>query len=133
MNRRSQDLGAIKQLAADWRSGWLTGNADALVSLFVEEPVVLPQGQPAIFGKEALRSIYKALLKEVVIQSKGRLVEVETSGNWGYFWSTYTLSATPKAGGRPARSKGKSVFIVKRQTDGAWKIARLIDNSDEAG
>lgn len=133
MNRRNQDLGTIKQLAADWRSGWLSGNADALVSLFVEDPVVLPQGQPAIVGKEALRSIYKALLKEVVIRSRGRLVEVEASGNWGYFWSTYTLSATPKAGGKPTRSKGKSVFIVKRQTDGAWKIARLIDNSDEAG
>ncbi len=37
---------------------------------------------------------------------------------------------TPKAGGKPIRSKGESLFIVNRQRDG-YKIARLIDNSDQ--
>ena len=133
VSRRKDDIRAIKQLAADWRSGWLAGDADALLSLYAEEPVLMPQGQPAIFGKDAIRSIYQAVLKEVVIKSKGALMEVEVWGDWGYFWSTYTLTATPKAGGKPIRSKGKSVFIVKRQPRGAWKIARLIDNSDDSG
>ena len=133
MSRWSEDIQAIKQLAADWRSGWLAGDPDALLSLYAEEPVLMPQGQPAIVGKDAIRAAYQAVLKEVVIKSKGALMEVETSGDWGYFWSTYTLTATPKAGGRPIRSKGKSVFIVKRQPRGAWKIARLIGNSDGPG
>jgi len=47
----------------------------------------------------------------------------------GYFWSTYKISVTPKAGGEPFVDEGKSLFIVKRE-HGAWKIARLIDNSD---
>ena len=33
---------------------------------------------------------------------------------------------------RAIKSMGKSVFIVKRQPGGSWKIARLIDNSDGA-
>ena len=133
VSRRKEDIRAIKQLAADWRSGWLAGDADALLSLYAEEPVLMPQGRPAIVGKNAIRSIYQAVLNEVVIKSKGRLVEVEASGDWGYFWSNYMLTATPKAGGKPIRSKGKSVFIVKRGPGGAWKIARLIDNSDDSG
>ncbi len=56
-------------------------------------------------------------------------MEVEASGDWGYFWSTYKLTATPKAGGVPIESEGKSLFVVKRVPGGAWKIARLIDNS----
>ncbi len=127
---RRNDVRAIMQLAADWRSGWLAGDADALLSLYADQPVLMPQGHPAIVGKAAIRSIYRAVLKEVVIKSKGTLREVGVSGDWGYFWSTYTLTATPKGGGKPVRSKGKSVFIVKRDTRGAWKIARLIDNSD---
>ena len=133
VSSRSKDIRAIKQVAADWRAGWLAGDAEALLSLYADDPVLMPQGQPAISGKDAIRAIYQAVLKEVVIKSKGALMEVEVSGNWGYFWSTYTLTATPKAGGRPIRSKGKSVFIVKRQPRGAWKIARLIDNSDGPG
>ncbi len=132
VGNRSEDLRAIRRLAAEWRTGWLAGDADALLSLYAERPVLMPQGQPAIFGKKAIGSAYRAVLKEVVIKSKGTLKEVEVCGNWGYFWSTYTLTARPKAGGKPIRSKGKSVFIVKRQADGAWKIARLIDNSDDS-
>lgn len=36
----------------------------------------------------------------------------------------------PKAGGEPIEDKGKSAFIVRRQYDGTWKIARLIANGD---
>ena len=127
---RKDDIRAIKQLAANWRYGWLAGDADALLSLYAGKPVLMPQGQPAIVGKNAIRSIYQSVFKEVSIKSAGALREVVASGNWGYFWSTYTLTATPKTGGKPITSKGKSVFIVKRQPRGDWKIARLIDNSD---
>ena len=129
MNNRNEDIQAIQQLAADWRSGWLAGDVDALVSLYADEPVLMPQGQPAVTGKEAIRRLYQAVLNQVTIQSEGALMEVEASGDWGYFWSTYKLTATPKAGGPPIESEGKSLFIVKRQRGGAWKIARLIDNS----
>jgi ketosteroid isomerase-like protein len=59
------------------------------------------------------------------------LNEVDASGDLGFFWSRYRLTATPKGGGAPTTATGKSVFIVKRQSNGTWKIARLIDNGDE--
>jgi uncharacterized protein (TIGR02246 family) len=132
MSKRSRNIRAIKQLATQWRAGWLAGDADALLSLYADDPVLMPQGQAAIVGKDAIRPLYEAVLKEVAIKSRGKLMEVEVSSDWGYFWSTYALTAAPKAGGKPIRSKGKSVFIVKRER-GVWKIARLMDNSDEAG
>ena len=133
MSGQNSDIQAIKQLAADWRRGWLAGNAELLLSLYAEEPVLMPQDHPAVIGKEAIRPMYESLLKDYEIQSESKLVEVEVSGDWGYFWSTYTLTATPKSGGKQVKSTGKSVFIVKRGPAGAWRIARLIDNSDGAG
>ncbi len=130
MVRRNRDFIAIKQLAKDWRSAWIAGDARALLALFADDPVVLPQGQPAIVGKDALRPLYKAVFREVTIKSTSKVIEVEASGDMGYVWSTYNLTATPKSGGNSIRSKGKSLFIVKRQRRGAWKISRLIDNSD---
>ena len=132
MTRQDKDIDAIKKLAADWRTGWLTGDTELLLSLYGDDPVVMPQDQPPVMGKDAIRSIYQAVLKEYAFSSEGKLMEVEASGDWGYFWSTYTLTATPKVGGEPIKSTGKSVFIVKRQPGGAWKIARLMDNSDGA-
>ena len=132
MTKQSVDIEAIKQLAEDWRSGWLAGDADALLSLYADDPVLMPSGQPAVFGKDAIRPLYQSVFKDYAIMSETRLMDVEVSGNLGYFWSTYKLTATPKAGGEPLEEEGKSVFIVKREHGGIWKIARLIDNSDRA-
>ena len=90
----------------------------------------MPWGQAAVFGKGAIRPFYQSVFTEYAITSETRLMDVEASGDLGYFWCTYNLTATPKAGGEPLEEEGKSVFIVKREPGGAWKIARLIDNSD---
>lgn len=132
MTKQSEDIEAIKQLAEDWRSGWLAGDADALLSLYADDPVLMPSGQPAVFGKDAIRPLYQSVFKDYAIKSETRLMDTEVSGDLGYFWSTYKLTATPKAGGESFEEEGKSVFIVKREHGGAWKIARLIDNSDRA-
>lgn len=130
LDRQGDDIRAIKRLAAAWRAGWLAGDADALLSLYADRPVLMPQGRPAIVGKSAIRPLYRAVFKAVSIRSTGRMREVVAAGDWGYFWSTYNLTATPKAGGRTVRSRGKSVFILQRTPRGQWRIARLIDNSD---
>lgn len=132
MTKQSEDMAAIKQLAEDWRSGWLAGDADALIALYADDPVLMPWGQPTVFGKGAIRSLYQSVFKGYAIKSQTKLMDVEASGDLGYFWCTYALTATPKAGGESLEEEGKSVFIVKREHGGAWKIARLIDNSDRA-
>lgn len=131
MNTPIADLQAIEQLAADWRSGWLAGDVDALIALFADDPVLLAQGQPAVTGRDAIRSLYEAVLSEFRFTSETTLNEVDACGDLGYVWSTYRLSATPKGRGNSITSAGKSVFIVRRQRNGTWKIARLIDNGDE--
>jgi ketosteroid isomerase-like protein len=90
----------------------------------------MPQDQAAVIGRDAIRSVYETVLHEYEFNSDGIVKEVVVSDNLGYFWSTYTLTVTPRAGGEPICGTGKSIFIVERNSDGQWKIARLIDNSD---
>jgi uncharacterized protein (TIGR02246 family) len=130
MNNYPEDLAAINKIASDWDTGWDSGDVEALLSLYADNPILLPQGQPAIIGKDEIRLLYQSVFKDHIIQGKGEVVEVESSGNLGYFWSSYSLTATPKASGDQITSKGKSLFIVKRQDDNSWKIALLMDNSD---
>ena len=35
--------------------GWDNGDVEALLSLYADNPVLLPQGQPAIIGKDTIR------------------------------------------------------------------------------
>lgn len=130
MNRHIEDLSAIKKIALEWNAGWESGNAEILLALYDDNPILMPQGQPVIIGKDAIRSIYQSVFKEYIIKGEGKVIEIEVSGNLGYFWITYSLTATPKTEGDPIVSNGKSLFIVKRQGDNSWRISRLIDNSD---
>ncbi|HSB65808.1 MAG TPA: DUF4440 domain-containing protein [Anaerolineales bacterium] len=124
-------LASIRKIAMDWDAGWESGNAGALLALYADIPTLMPQGQPAITGKDAIRRLYQSVFKDYIIKGQGEVVEVGSSGRLGYFWSSYSLTATPKAGGDQITSRGKSLFIVKRQDDHSWKIALLMDNSDE--
>ncbi len=130
MTRYSEDVFAIKKLAKDWSTSWDKSDIDALLSMYTDDPVLMPQSQPAVIGKDAIRSLYQSVFEEFKIKGKGKVVEVEVSGDLGYFWSSYILTATPRAGGDPIKEEGKSIFIVRRQDDNSWKISRLIDNSD---
>lgn len=132
MIKQTEDIAAIKQLVEDWRTGWLAGDSEALLALYTDDPVLMPQSQPLLMGKEAIGSLYQALFEEYTIEGGGELLEVEVAGDWGYFWSTYTVTAIPKAGGDSVTDNGKSIFIVRRQPDNSWKIARLISNSDQS-
>ncbi|MHC4688843.1 MAG: YybH family protein [Planctomycetota bacterium] len=109
MSKQPEDIAAIRQLAEDWRGGWLAGDAETLVALLSDEPVLIMSSEDPIIGKEAIRELYH-----------------EVDGDLGYIWSRYTNTETPKAGGETIEDHGHSVLIVRRQHDGSWKIARLI-------
>ena len=130
-DKRAEDVTAIKRLTEDWHNGWLAGDAEALGDLYTDDPVLMPQNQPAVIGKEAIHSLYQSVFDEYTVDGGGELLEVEVAGDWAFYRSTYTLTATPKAGGEPLEDTGKALFIVRRQPDGAWKIARLMANSDQ--
>ena len=130
ITRQAEDIDAIKQLNDDWKAGWLTGDFELLLSLYADEPILMPQDQPIVVGKDSIRPLYQAVLEAVSFKSQGIVEEIEVSGDLGYFRTSYTFSATPKAGGEAIEVTGKTIFIVKRQHDGTWKITHLMDNSD---
>jgi uncharacterized protein (TIGR02246 family) len=130
MTTHAEDLAAIRQLAEEWHAGWQASDVEALLALYAEDPVLMPENQPAVIGSDAIWSLYHSVFDECTVKGSGEIIEIEIAGNWDFFWLNYTISASPKSGGELIEDEGKSIFIVKRGVDGSWKIARLIANSD---
>lgn len=129
-NSQQEDIEAFSSLAKQWKRGWEQGDADALLALYDEDPVLLSQGREPIRGKAAIREIYQSALEAYSFLGQGETEESQVCGNLGYFWHNYRFTATPKLGGEPINDERKAIFILKRQLDHQWKISRLIDNSD---
>ena len=129
--KHAEDAVAIERITKDWSTAWHAGDWAGVVALYTDDAVLMPENQPAVIGKEAIRSLYRSVFNEFTFTGSGATQEVEVAGDWGFFRSTYTMVATPKAGGEPIEDVGKWLVIVRRQPDGSWKIARLIANSDQ--
>jgi len=56
--------------------------------------------------------------------------DVTISGDLAVVRYTAELTMTPKAGGSPATERIKGIHVMKRQSDGTWKIAQDVWNSD---
>ena len=132
--KRAEDEEAIRRLVGpEWAAAWAAGDAGAVADSYAEDAVLLPQNQPPIVGKTAIRSGYETFLQEFRIEGNSEVLELEVGGDWAFMRGTYTTRVTPKKGGPPIEEdRGNWLWIVKRQPDGSWKIFRAIGASGPA-
>lgn len=114
-----------------WAAAWAAGDAVAIAEFYAEDAVLLPQNQPPIVGKKAIRSGYETVLEQFDVRGGSEVVDLEVGGDWAFMRGTYTTTVTPKEGGPPIeKDHGNWLWIVKRQADGSWKIFRAIGASE---
>ena len=132
---RKKDITAIKDMLNQYAIGCNTGNFEHWLSLWADDGVQLPPGAPARVGKEQIREgmgpAFEGMNLDITIHS---LEETKVYGDLGLTRCTYTLKATPKAGGAEivVEPDGKALTLYERQPDGSWKIAYDCFNSNVA-
>jgi len=152
----AEDLAAVNQLSEDYAAAWAKGDPELLLACYADDAVVIMSHEEPIVGKEALRELYEHVLGAEKTEEEGggsaAMAEAigldpedytfttetgqgqtEVSGDLGYLWGTYATAATPKpgVGGEPIRDSGVTLLIVRRQEDGAWKVALMMATRGE--
>jgi ketosteroid isomerase-like protein len=79
-----------------------------------------------------LRRWLDTTFAQVTLSGQYTSSEVTVSGDWAVDRYAGTLTATPKGGGAPMQEQIKGVHIMRRDTDGTWRIAQDIWNTDAA-
>ena len=106
-------------------------DAGGLLASFGGDLVVMPPNEPPIVGKAALRSWFLRLTDEFSIDLDPSVEEVKVTGDLAYERFSFRGTMTPTGGGEPITFGGKGIHVYRRQSDGSWKIARDVWNSDE--
>ena len=96
-----------------------------MADLFTADAVLMPPNAPPATGKRAIQAHYQAVFDQGTAAGEVSSEEIEAFDH-----GSYTIKITLKAGGDPIEDQGKYLAIDKRQPDGAWKIARVIWNSN---
>jgi ketosteroid isomerase-like protein len=105
----------------------LSDNADELAKLWDSEAVRIQPGRPAEVGKATIFANDKRWEAKSdrprTLCYKPEIQDVQIAGDWAFEWGyiSYKDSSTPHA------MRGKVLRVIKRQSDGSWKFARVID------
>ena len=126
-----QDRAGINKTRSEYVSAWKAANADQIANLYTNDALVLYPNQPSVEGRGAIHAYFASFFAEFAQQGfELTSSEIEVVGPWAFDRGTYRWRAVPRAGGDPIEDHGKYLVILQRQTDGSWKVARDMDNSD---
>jgi uncharacterized protein (TIGR02246 family) len=123
-----QDNIAIDKVRLDFNAAFNEGNAEAIGRLIDRDGIWMPPGEPAIFGKSNIAARYTKFFAKVRSKFELKPGEIQLCGDWAFMSSAFERVDTPKTGGAVKGATGHYLFVLKKQPDGTWKIARDIWN-----
>ncbi|HEY3128123.1 MAG TPA: DUF4440 domain-containing protein [Acidobacteriota bacterium] len=124
------DEDAIKKILKEYAAGYNSGDVAQVMSLWTEDGIVLATQEPAIVGKKAITAWKKRYFDQFTYRLECTSEEIGIGKDWAFNRGTYTSTATPKSGGRPVQDRGKFIQILRRESNGSWKIARDMGATD---
>jgi uncharacterized protein (TIGR02246 family) len=131
----SADMEAINALHQRDMEASRKWDVDTLASLWSDDIVTLSQGEPPMIGKEANRASMLRLKEESRdLQIADYILsfnEVKIVGDWAFEWGSYSGTVKPVAKGDAIRTTGKVMRVLKKDSDGTWKVARAMYDSDD--
>ena len=122
---------AIRAASDDWGKAMTARDVEKTISFYSEDGSYLPNRHPLIRSKDDLRKFWAQLFAKPGpgFACDTTRVEVARSGELAYETGTCELTATD-SNGKLSTEKQKYVVVWKKQSDGAWKAAVDIDNTD---
>jgi len=123
------DLTAISRIHQEYVAAHNDADAGRLVALWTEDAVLMPMDEPAITGRQSIREHYEEFFDQNPSQITLTPVETRVAGDWAYERIEMKV-ALPGGEDKGRHADEKYLWILHREADGAWKIARAIYNLD---
>lgn len=128
---QSEDEQSLRDQFDRLNEAFESGDTDAVMSMYADNIVIIPPGEPVRVGTDAVRESQVSLAAEFdYVVDEYEVHRVEVSGDLGYILATYSDHATPKAGGETESQSGRWATMWRRQEDGSWKCTAEIWNLD---
>ncbi|MDH4046165.1 MAG: nuclear transport factor 2 family protein [Gemmatimonadota bacterium] len=122
------DSSAVAAVIGKLQAANNAGDVEAWVALFDDGAVYMPPGSPAVATRESLRQIAIAGFGQAQANVTLTPVEITIAGDWAFARVAVGGDVTLTADGRNLRIDMKEIAIFHRQSDGGWRVARLINN-----
>ena len=123
----------LRDLDAQWAKAAAAKDVEQTIGYYSDDAIVLPPNATSAATKEAIRNVWKDMFASpsLVISWQPTRVQVGKSGEMAWVRGRYELTMND-ASGKPIDDRGKYLEVWEKQTDGNWKCAAEMWNSDLA-
>jgi uncharacterized protein (TIGR02246 family) len=119
----TEDEKAIYEMVQLWMAATKKGDLETVLNLMTDDVVfTVPGAEP--FGKEKFAAAARSL-KNAQIEGDAEVLEVQViGGDWAYSRSRLKVRMTPPDAGKPIQRSGYVLSVLRKGSDGQWRIAR---------
>jgi uncharacterized protein (TIGR02246 family) len=116
---------AVAAVLARYEDALNASNTKAVMPLYAEDGVFMPQHSQSAVGAAAIRQAYDAVFKAITLNVKFKIAEIlALAPDWAFARTNSAGTTTINATGAKVAEGNQELFIFKKGSDGAWKIAR---------
>jgi ketosteroid isomerase-like protein len=122
----------IEEMTKKSERDLIAGVIDTALAHYAEDVVSMPNNEPMVKGKDALRERTRQMIGMGMTFSKVTFttLDVQVSGSLAYELGTFAMTFTMPPSGELSEA-GKYLTIYERATDGTWKVKVETWNADE--
>ena len=124
------DEEAIQTVADNWAAALSNGDMDGVFALWTEDGVELPPG-PARIGRASIRDRFEEVTTGGSVAASISFDEVEVAGDWAFARGIFEGTWTPEDGSAQTQETNHNLWVMRRQSDGTWRIARMMWHATE--
>jgi ketosteroid isomerase-like protein len=133
---RVADLAAIEKLHQEDVAATLSQDPNLLIDVWTEDGVRLEPGRPALVGKKAIQADNEKGRAGhpgfKVLSYAPEFKELQIANGWAFEWNNLEAKIKmPPEESPPLSIHAKALRVLRRQSDGSWKFARVIWNQSE--
>ena len=117
----TDDERAIRELVDSWMEASKVGDTARVLDLMTDDVLFMVPGREP-FGKEEFKANSDSM-RDIRLDGRAEIREVQIDGDWAWIRNHIDLTLTP-SDGEPLRRSGYTLTILKRCTDGRWRLFR---------
>jgi len=125
-----EDIATIKAMGPALDKANLAGDFDAVVKMMTEDIILMNPNEQIIQGRAKTLEWFNAFKPATFTEHRHELLEVDGYGDIAYARGAYKNAFIFEGVDEPIRGEGKTLLILRKQTDGSWLISRFCWNSD---
>jgi uncharacterized protein (TIGR02246 family) len=116
---------AVTRVLSSYEAALNASDTNAVMPLYAEDGVFMPQHSQSAVGSAAVRQAYDAVFQAIRLNVKFNIAElVVMSPEWAFARTNSAGTVKVHATGATSAEANQELFIFRKGNDGSWKIAR---------